>query len=187
MLTAPNPAPMVWTQTGIRENKSSGMAAWSFSTVHTDPQAWNRQILRIGELRGLKDNWDGEGARAPSQDILDSLQEILRLHGASGNYPAPSRMTPTVDGTIVIEWHSPPIFRSLEIVRPYEGEWLVERPGYRPEFYVERWSAGPTTSVPENFRLKECETTLKIPALGHGSGDFTTANTSAGSRNIVLV
>jgi hypothetical protein len=119
---------IVWTRTET---------ALSMRSVNSGGD-WTRQMIRLSELRRLQANWDGDGARAPSRELLDSVEHLLRSYRARKTQP-PSRMVATADGTIAIEWQTPPTFTSLEITRPFEGDLLIEREGYRPEFRTERW------------------------------------------------
>ena len=139
-----NTTAIVWTKTEVSGSELDNITSPTGFALRTIDE-WPRQLSRIAKLKLLKDNWDGEGAIAPSRELLQSLAHLLRIHQENG-YPAPSRIVPTVDGIIAIEWQMPPRFASLEIARPYEGEWLIEQPGYRPEFRVEKWSP-PTVSA----------------------------------------
>jgi hypothetical protein len=131
---------IVWTETEIALSTSSDRAA-SVAASFVEGLSWLKQEARLAELRRLKDGWDGESGHAPSHELVDSIVDLMRQWRASRRMPAPSRIVPTAGGTVFIEWQRPPEFVSVEIGRPYEGEWLVERDGYPAQFWVERWSA----------------------------------------------
>src|SRR4051794_5430528 len=110
---------IIWTETIVEVDDFEAMEA---------KDGWPKQEQRIAELRRLEDNWDGEGAVAPSAELIESVAGLPRQHKNDGR-AAPSGIVPTVDGTLFLEWQAPPIFASLEVRQPYEGEWLIERPG----------------------------------------------------------
>jgi hypothetical protein len=137
---ADNPPAIIWTKTDSISDSTRNRILESPSHFGRMEAAWREQYASLAELRRLRDGWDGEGARAPSRELLDSLEYFLQLQHENESNPAPSRIVATADGTIAIEWHIPPVFSSLEIIKPYEGEWLIERPGYAAEFFIDRWS-----------------------------------------------
>ena len=123
----------------ISGNGLNGSHQWRDTDIEW-AKNWSTQFARLADLRKLRNNWDGDGAHAPSAQLLDSLEHLLRrLHAAK--LAAPSRMIATVDGTVAAEWQSHSIYASVEINQPYQEEWLVERTGYRPEFRIENWAA----------------------------------------------
>lgn len=83
---------------------SSVGAAYSVSISHTrDPFA---------VVESLKDNWDGEGALAPTQSILDTVRRVLKSF--AGIVPLPE-VTANVNGTVSIEWEYGADYASVEI------------------------------------------------------------------------
>jgi hypothetical protein len=89
-------------------------------------------------LQKLRHNWDGEDARPPAPAVLDSVAELLRQSRKIGR-AAPSRISVTEDGTMMVEWQSPGMIATVEVSNPNEGEWLISRAGYPAEFRIERW------------------------------------------------
>jgi hypothetical protein len=104
----------------------------------TDDFAWEAIRRRLSELFQLRDNWDGAGAIAPSAAIIQSVADLLESHHRT--WSPPSRVVPTADGTIAIEWQDQGLHASLEVTTAYQGDWLIERHGYAPEFISERWA-----------------------------------------------
>lgn len=135
MLAQDITTPVVWTAADIAYHSVRDRGA----AGPNDALSWAKQDACLSKMYQLEDGWDGEGARAPSRELVESVAELMRRHRES-NRPAPSAIVPTPDGTIFIEWQNPPEFASLEVRIPFEGEWLIEREGYRPEFLVEQWT-----------------------------------------------
>jgi hypothetical protein len=100
---------------------------------------WAKQEARIAEIRELKGDWDEEGATAPDRALLDSAYALLRKQRMSEKWPGPSRIVPSPDGAIIIEWQTPTAIATLEIARPFEGDWMIQRPGYPAEFRTDEW------------------------------------------------
>lgn len=58
-------------------------------------------LKRLSELRSLKQNWDGEGAERPSDDVLDTV-----LRGLDEWSILPDDIDPDVIGGIALWFHS---------------------------------------------------------------------------------
>jgi hypothetical protein len=74
-------------------------------------------------------NWDGQGARAPSYDMLASAIGLAYTLYQQGVDP-PNCVIPGVDGTVTFEWHDPDgTYTEVEIVRPLYAEVMMIEPG----------------------------------------------------------
>lgn len=99
------------------------------------PDAWNQCLADLLAIRAFDDDWDGQSAKAPSADLVDSavqLAEILRQQGMV----APSRIVPGVNGTVIFEWQQGDIYRELEMTTPYCAEMLEMTPGQPPKHWI---------------------------------------------------
>jgi hypothetical protein len=87
---------------------------------------WDETFSRLRYLRGLAEDWDGQGATAPPASVLDraeALAQTLRQHGAV----APSWATAGPDGEIVFNWQSPGVYLEAEVSGPGLVEWMLVR------------------------------------------------------------
>lgn len=88
------------------------------------------------ELRGLGDDWDGEGAIRPTPAIIDSAIHLLNR---SPSFAAASRVIPLKDGRIAIEWYEAGNFWNLRVDGPGRGRLMtVKSDG--TEFLNVTWS-----------------------------------------------
>ncbi len=94
-----------------------------------DDTAWERQILELSAFDVLGDDWDGQGAEAPSDALVNSavhLAEMLRENGVD----APACVVPGVNGTVVLEWQEPGgVYFEIEVTAPGKAEAMLIRPG----------------------------------------------------------
>ena len=104
------------------------------------PQPWRKVLDDLVAMQRLADDWDGQGASAPSGELLRSalgLAKLLQVQGA----PPPSCAVAGTSGTIVFIWQVPDgTYGEVEIVRPFHGEVMWIHPG-KP---AEHWEI-PTT------------------------------------------
>lgn len=93
---------------------------------------WDREFDNLLRIRQLPDDWDGQGAPAPSTELVDSAL-VLALHLRQSSLPAPDRIVPGVAGTIVMEWQTKRgRCLELEVVEPYLAEWFDNGPFQEP-------------------------------------------------------
>jgi hypothetical protein len=71
--------------------------------------------LKLDNLRALKDDWDNDGAVAPTEDALQLAEHILNT---------PGQAVPLTNGGVQIEWHIGGA--DVEIVITPEGTMLLE-------------------------------------------------------------
>ena len=115
------PAPGLWTaDETVQENE------------------WRARFRDIDQITLLQENWDGEGAEIPNYALLQSVKDLLhRMY--SRQEPPPSRIMPTPDGTIVIEWQAQQTYRECEVAEPYHAEWFVRYPDGTSVAWEESW------------------------------------------------
>jgi len=128
----------VWTKPVVPEHRIHESTWDEVRSVNEFVRTWDAARIMFADVAGLQDNWDGDGANAPKTDILGSVS-IFLFDRQSRGQSAPTRVTPTTDGTVVLEWLDESGFRAtFEFSGPAYGEWLIERPGYPAEFREER-------------------------------------------------
>jgi hypothetical protein len=90
---------------------------------------WEPAVVKMVEFQHLGDDWDGQGALAPSHELLASaigLAYTLKDQGAD----PPHCVVAGVEGTVTLEWHDPDgTYTEVEIVRPLYAEVMMIEPG----------------------------------------------------------
>jgi hypothetical protein len=91
--------------------------------------AWEPTVAQLVALQHLGDDWDGQGARAPSRDLLAAAVALAYLLNERG-VDAPSSVGPGPDGSVSFEWQRPDgTFCEVEVVRPFYAEVMLIEPG----------------------------------------------------------
>ena len=94
-----------------------------------DAGPWKTALSEIVAIHQLEDNWDGQGAQAPSQEVLDSAIGLACTLCAHEVEP-PSRVVPGPDGTVIFEWQdSDGSYTEIEIVGWLCAEVMQIEPG----------------------------------------------------------
>ena len=107
---------------------------WSNSTASL--------TLKLEQIRSLRDNWDGEGAMAPGEGIVESTIALLSSLQNKNKYglPPPTRIVASQAASIVIEWqleHGEHL--EAEILEPYRAEWMLVQPNHHPLHWEGSW------------------------------------------------
>lgn len=89
---------------------------------------WHTRLRDLDDVALLKADWDGDGAEVPSRALLKSARALL-MHLRTQNELPPTRIVPTLDGTILIEWQDQQEYRECEVSSPSLIEWFVQYPG----------------------------------------------------------
>jgi len=101
-----------------------------------DAGPWEAAVLKLIEFQYLGDNWDGQGAQAPSREILGCAIGLAYVLHEKGMEP-PSSVVPGPAGTVVFEWQGlDGSFAEVEIVRPFYAEVMVVEPGKPPHHWT---------------------------------------------------
>jgi hypothetical protein len=94
-----------------------------------DAGPWEPSVEKIVAFRDLGDNWDGQGARAPSYDLLVSAVGLAYLLYEQEVDP-PSRVVSGPEGSVIFEWQFPDgTYGEVEVVRPLYAEVMWIEPG----------------------------------------------------------
>lgn len=78
-------------------------------------QRWDEVIDRLLAARGLDDDWDGQGAVAPDAAVIHRAIRFAQDRARAGVQP-PDFAIPTVNGTVVFEWHGSAEYVEYEVV-----------------------------------------------------------------------
>jgi hypothetical protein len=94
-----------------------------------DAGPWEPAVQRMVEFQHLGDDWDGQGARAPSYDVLASAIGLAYTLHQQGVDP-PHRVVPGLDGSVIFEWQDPDgTYTEVEVVRWLFAEVMLIEPG----------------------------------------------------------
>lgn len=97
--------------------------------VGSDAGPWQPTVKKIVEFQHLGDDWDGQGAQAPSFDLVASAVGLAYLLHQQGVDP-PNCVVPGVEGAVVFEWHFPDgTYSEIEIDQPLHAEVMLIEPG----------------------------------------------------------
>jgi len=95
----------------------------------SDAGPWEPTVQALVEFQHLGDNWDGQGAVAPSYEQLESAIGLAYTLYQQGVNP-PSRVVPGPQGSVIFEWQDPDgTYTEIEQVRPFYAEVLLIEPG----------------------------------------------------------
>jgi hypothetical protein len=102
-------------------------------------RSWDEVIDELLALRGLEDDWDGQGAQAPEPALVDTALSVATDFRAERMPPA-ARAVAGVNGTVVLEWYSPTTYLEIEVTAPgqVEGRFVDRESGAVEEFTLAR-------------------------------------------------
>jgi hypothetical protein len=115
--------PAVWMTTS---DEALGDLGLFESDLNAPPsRAWSDVIDKLLVVRGLADDWDGQGAEAPAPALVDGAIALAQSLQANGLRPADLAVA-GVTGTVILEWHDPAGYLELEVAAPdrAEGRWV---------------------------------------------------------------
>lgn len=97
---------------------------------------WQKIIDDIAAMQQLADDWDGQGAQRPTEELVRSavgLGSLLQEIGVD----APSAVAPSATGSLLLVWQGPgESYCEIELTEPFHGEVMVLEPGRGPEHFV---------------------------------------------------
>ena len=88
---------------------------------------WLESFDRLAEIAMYKDNWDNAGAPAMSVGVVNGAFHLVNLL-CRADAPLPDAITPSLDGTILFEWHCKSGWWEIEIESP--GVWILRSVTY---------------------------------------------------------
>jgi len=96
---------------------------------------WKDCAVELVNMRSLGDDWDGEGAEAPSGALIDSALDLSFRLVDLGISP-PDRLSAAPDGSVILEWQLPELYFEIEVVDPDRVEVMSIRQGAAAEHKV---------------------------------------------------
>lgn len=94
-----------------------------------DAGPWEPAVHKMVAFQSLGDNWDGQGAQAPSEEVLKSAIGLAYTLYEQGVDP-PSRVVPGPEGSVIFEWQAPDgTYTEVEVVRWLVAEVMLIEPG----------------------------------------------------------
>lgn len=123
-------------------NQSSGSRALGedglmTSESHILERRWQECASLLDGFESLRDNWDGEGAKAPSLELLASARDLL-AHLKTGFRPIhvpPTDIVASPFGGVLFEWQDEQSYLEVEIKDPFLAEWMLMREGEPAEHW----------------------------------------------------
>jgi hypothetical protein len=77
---------------------------------------WEPAVREMVAFQHLGDNWDGQGAQAPSDEVLGSAIGLAYFFYEQGVEP-PSRVVPGPQSSVIFEWQDPDgTYTEVEVV-----------------------------------------------------------------------
>lgn len=86
---------------GANGKRQNGVALLQSAPV--GPSQWSKRIEDLEAIRNYQNDWDGQGATAPSPELVESAVSLAQML-AQRRVDAPSCIVPGVNGTVVFEW-----------------------------------------------------------------------------------
>lgn len=90
-------------------------------------EAWGQLIDKLISIRFLTEDWDGEGSVAPDPEAVVGATKLARNLKDQEYVPA-DRVTASVNGTVVFEWHTAEGYQEIEVTSPVDAElrWVAK-------------------------------------------------------------
>jgi hypothetical protein len=111
----------------VAEPKTAGTTSEFVPSPAVEAQ-WDRLLHDLRRLRGLQDDWDGQGAQALNPANVDKavtwVQDMRSWHRAL----PPTDVLPGTLGEVVLEWRGDAYHIAAEISTPSRIEWLLNLP-----------------------------------------------------------
>jgi len=111
----------VWNRIFVEDFQAPPPTLLTTSLEFLMAKQWQEELKALTQLEQLETNWDGEGAEAPDAEIIASGVALF-IELSSQGMEAPTRIQPTPEGGIVVEWGSPNDYLEVEIAEPFRGE-----------------------------------------------------------------
>lgn len=117
---------------------TNGLAQKESSPFHrtSDTQTWEERIQELETFRSYQHDWDGQGAEAPSSELMDSAVNLAQQLVQKG-IDAPSCVVPGVNGTVVFEWQGENgSYLEIEVVAANRADGCLIVPGRQTEHWT---------------------------------------------------
>jgi len=148
---------MTSAQTSLRlyESDTGPLNLTGFFSLRSPQQDWEDRFSNLDALYELEDNWDGEGAEALRGELIDSASDYLMiLHKKDESFP-PTRIAPSQDGEIIIEWQEGDLYMEVAITEPYHAEWMYQVSGQDVIQWEDKWGIKKEPDTNESYLWQE--------------------------------
>lgn len=128
--------------TGFTQIRSSVAGAGDRPAVSPVPGSrliWDKLIDELLRIRGLPDDWDGDGSPAPPPALVDRAIQVACEHRAANVSPA-DRVHAGVNGTVYFEWFTPTGYAEIEVASPSEATYRWVPKGQAAVSWVRNWA-----------------------------------------------
>lgn len=99
------------------------------ATNSTHAMLWNERIDELLAIRQLEDDWDGQGAPAPTIEVVDSALVFALLMRRDGVVP-PTGVVQGLNGEVLFDWQSEDgKYIEVEVTAPYTASGWLHVPG----------------------------------------------------------
>jgi hypothetical protein len=89
---------------------------------------WDQSLSSVENLRGLEDDWDGQGARAPEVANLNQASAWINEMRHWRHALPPTRVSPGTLGEVIFEWRGESFYLVAEVASPTQVDWLLNVP-----------------------------------------------------------
>jgi hypothetical protein len=103
---------------------------------------WDEAFAKADGLRKWGDDWDGQGASAPSSEHIDACRVLLEAVHRDALLPPPTFVAGAPDGGVCVEWQWVGISLGAEVADD-RIEWMLFREGAEAEFFDTTWDLQP--------------------------------------------
>jgi membrane-bound lytic murein transglycosylase B len=108
----------------------------SWNGTLSSGKGWEQFIAELEEFRQLADDYDGQGAIAPTADTVDSAVSLARLLEHLGMLP-PTYVVASVNGSANLEWQlADDVSIGFEVVDPDQADVYLHLPGQQGKHWV---------------------------------------------------
>src|SRR5688572_18163148 len=105
--------------------KSPASGANGPTPTPTNDAGWNSILTEMEEFRTLEDDYDGQGAIAPTAQTFESAAELARALRRQG-VVAPTYVVPGVNGSMNFDWEQEGgVSVGIEVVGPYTADVFI--------------------------------------------------------------
>ena len=86
---------------------------------------WKQLERILKEIAALRKGWDDAGAEPIDMVLLTSVYDLL-VQIRTEDQPAPTRVIPSPDGSILVEWSGEGYYQEIEIQAPFHGDVMTQ-------------------------------------------------------------
>jgi hypothetical protein len=99
-------------------------------------EAWEQVLGQLRQIAALGEDWDGQGAAAPSAANVASATEWVQHMQHYPRAVPPSRAVAGVGGEVYLEWQGEKLYLVAEVCEPGRVEWTLSLLGQPNKHWV---------------------------------------------------